>query len=92
MKLFAVVDAWLWRGALISLGGVVIALVGVVLLRKQVLTFNVRHRIKLYQSFDREFANEDKIVREQKIIAWMFFILGVVVLLIGIVVLVRRGF
>ncbi len=89
--MFVVTNAWLWRGALISLVGAAIALVGLVLLQKRVLRFNVKHRIRLYQSLDRAFANEEKVVREQKIVAWMCFILGVVVLFVGVVVLVHRG-
>jgi transposase len=33
----------------------------------------------------------EKVLREQRIIAWIFVVLGVAVLLLGIVVLVRRG-
>lgn len=84
--------AWIGRGLLISLGGGTVAIVGLILLTKRVIDFNIRQRMRLYRSFDPMFDNLRKIQVEQRIIAWIFVAVGGAVFTIGMGITISRGF
>ncbi len=91
MNPIALVTSWFLRGLLIVAGGGIIVLVGAVLLSGRVLRYNVKHRLRLYRAFDPDFDDAAKITREQRLVAWLIIGFGVLVVVTGMVVIIRRG-